>query len=116
MPRKINNGQDTQLLRKSFSAVVGLRLLNPGFLLLSGLLLVLLVTGIAVVHSTHKSRYALHELQQLRAERNALEVQWGQLLIEQSTFGLESRIERRAMEELNMHVPDWSDIVVVRYE
>jgi cell division protein FtsL len=55
-------------------------------------------------------------LQQLRVQSNELDVHWGQLLIEQSTFGLEGRIERRAMEELNMTFPDWSKIIMVRHE
>jgi cell division protein FtsL len=49
------------------------------------------------------------------SQANQLEVEWGQLKIEQSTFGLEGRIERKAMEELNMKLPDWSRITMVRY-
>lgn len=80
------------------------------------LLLTALVSGMAVVYTTHQHRMVFHELQQLRGERNELEVAWGQLLIEQSTFGLENRIERLAAEELNMQLPDWSRIVMVRHE
>lgn len=75
-----------------------------------------MISGIAVVHSTFKTRYALNQLQQLRNEQNDLNVQWGQLLIEQSTFGLEGRIGRKAEEELGMKVPDWSRVIMVRYE
>ncbi len=78
------------------------------------LLALVLVSGMAVVHSTFKNRYAMHELQQLRNQHNELEVQWGQLLIEQSTFGLEGRIERLAQEQLNMQVPDWSGVVMLQ--
>jgi cell division protein FtsL len=42
-----------------------------------------------------------------------LNVEWGQLLIEQSTFGVEGRIEQKAIEQLDMHVPDVSQIVMI---
>lgn len=91
--------------------------LNSGHSAGMALLLVLvLVSGMAVVHSTFKNRYAMHELQKLRSEHNALDVEWGQLLIEQSTFALEDRIERKATEELDMKLPDWSGVVLVKYE
>lgn len=80
------------------------------------LLVLVLLSGMSVVHSTFKNRYALHELQQLRSEHNELDVQWGQLLIEQSTFGLESRIGRKAEVELGMKLPDWSGVIMVKYE
>lgn len=80
------------------------------------LLALLLVSGVSVIYTTFKNRYLLNELQQLKNERNELQVQWGQLLIEQSTFSLEGRIERKAIDELQMVVPDFSEIVMVRYE
>ena len=80
------------------------------------LLLTLLVTGVSVVYATFKNRYLLNELQQLRNQRNELQVQWGQLLIEQSTFSLEARVERKAIDELQMKVPEFAQIVMVRYE
>jgi len=80
------------------------------------LLVLVLLSGMSVVHATFKNRYALHELQQLRSEHNELDVQWGQLLIEQSTFSLEDRIGRKAEEELDMKLPDWSGVIMVKYE
>jgi cell division protein FtsL len=84
--------------------------------LVTVLLLALLVSGISVIYTTFKNRSMLNELQQLRNQRNELQVQWGQLLIEQSTFSLDSRIERKAIEELQMIVPEFSDVVMVRYD
>jgi cell division protein FtsL len=79
------------------------------------LLSIVLVSALAVVNTSYNSRTVFYELQQLRSQANQLEVEWGQLKIEQSTFGLEGRIERKAMEELNMKLPDWSRITMVRY-
>ncbi len=77
------------------------------------LLAALLVSGLAVVATTHESRYEFNRLQELRSEASELNVEWGQLLIEQSTFGVEGRIEQKAVEQLNMHVPDVSRIVMI---
>ena len=45
-----------------------------------------MVSGIAVVLKEHQNRTAFNELQKLKDEGNELQVKWGQLLIEQSTF------------------------------
>ncbi len=89
---------------------------SPRMGILLVLLLSLLISGVGVIYTTFKTRYLLNELQQLKTQRNDLQVQWGQLLIEQSTFSLESRVERKASEELAMETPAISDIVMVRYE
>jgi len=86
---------------------------NLGLLLL---LAAIMGSALAVVNTSFKSRTVFHELQKLRAESNVLDVQRGQLLIEQSTFGLEGRIEQKATDELDMTLPDWSRIILVRHE
>jgi cell division protein FtsL len=82
------------------------------FLVLS----LVLVSGLFVVATTHHNRFAFNELQELREQANQLEMEWGQLLIEQSTFGVEGRIEQKALEKLQMEVPDISSIVMVSHE
>jgi cell division protein FtsL len=85
----------------------------------SGLFLLLgiaLVTGLSVVNTTHQNRFSFNELQELREHANALEIEWGQLLIEQSTFSVEGRIEQKAVDRLQMQVPETSSIVVVSHE
>ena len=79
-------------------------------------LTLVLVAGLSLVATTHQNRFAFNELQVLRDKANGLEVEWGQLLIEQSTFGVEGRIEQKAFEQLQMKVPDISKIVMVDYE
>jgi cell division protein FtsL len=85
------------------------------FALFAALTLVL-VAGLSVIATTHENRFAFNELQVLRHEANGLEVEWGQLLIEQSTFGVEGRIEQKAFEQLQMEVPDIAKIVMVNHE
>lgn len=106
-----------RIARKLLSPVLGwMGVLESSSTLVLLLLASLLISGMAVVYTTHQHRLVFHELQQLRGERNELEVTWGQLLIEQSTFGLDNRIERLAADELGMQLPDWSRMVMVRHE
>lgn len=85
-------------------------------LALFGLLFLLLVSGLSVVRITHENRFAFNALQEQREEAVSLNVAWGQLLLEQSTFGVEGRIEQKAVEQLQMQVPEISDIVMVNHE
>lgn len=82
-------------------------------LMLFLLLGTVLVSGLMVVKTTHENRFAFNELQMLREEANQLDVEWGQLLLEQSTFGLDGRIEQKAVEQLRMQVPEIDSIVMV---
>ena len=80
------------------------------------LLAIVLASGLSVVFVTHQHRYLFNELQLLKNQANDLQVQWGQLLIEQSTFGLEGKIEQKAVEQLQMQLPDADHIVMVIHE
>ena len=75
-----------------------------------------LVSGLAVVLKEHQNRTTFNELQQLKDEGNELEVKWGQLLIEQSTFGVEGRVEQKAVNDLRMQLPTPAEIIMVSYE
>ncbi len=80
--------------------------------------LVLLILGVAysatsVVYTTHKSRHLLNELQQLEKQRNDFQVEWGQLLLEQSSLVSQGRIEDIAISELGMEIPAMENVVVV---
>jgi cell division protein FtsL len=46
------------------------------------------------------------ELEQEQERAKQLDVEWGQLQLEQSTWAMHARIERIARERLRMSVPD----------
>lgn len=75
--------------------------------------LLVLASALAVVASTHEVRQKVDQLETLRREAVELEVVWGQYLLEQSTWAAYSRVERLAVEELNMKVPETEQIVMV---
>jgi cell division protein FtsL len=76
--------------------------------------LILTCSAIALTYSVHKSRYYLYELQKLQAERDRLETEWGQLLLEQHAWGAYGRIGRLATEQLQMRNPAPTEIIMVR--
>ena len=78
------------------------------------MIMAVMISAAAIVLVSFESRLAFQELQQQLELKNDMEVKWGQLLIEQSTFGVDDRIERKASEELGMKVPDWANVVVVQ--
>lgn len=79
-----------------------------------GLWLLVLISGVAVVYVSHQCRLLYGQLAALEQQKNQLEVEWGQYLLEESTLASLQRIEQLATQELDMQVPVLDDVVVVR--
>jgi cell division protein FtsL len=78
--------------------------LSPAY---QGLLLVAVVLcALSVVTSQHKARKLFNELQQEQERAKQLDVEWGQLQLEQSTWAMHARVEKIARDRLHMSVPD----------
>ncbi len=77
------------------------------------LFLILVVCALGVVTSQDKNRKLFMELQQEHQRARELDVEWGQLQLEQSTWAMHSRIEKIATKYLQMRVPDPSRIEIV---
>ena len=56
--------------------------------------------------SQHKARKLFAELEQEQERAKQLDVEWGQLQLEQSTWAMHARVEKIARERLRMSVPD----------
>lgn len=69
------------------------------------LILILLVTALIVVNSNHQARKLFTELEKEQQRTRALEDEWGQLQLEQSTWAAHVRIEKIAREKLGMKPP-----------
>ncbi|MDB4002734.1 cell division protein FtsL [Oceanospirillaceae bacterium] len=81
-----------------------------GFLLL----LLLVISAQMVIYSSFEARVHINHLHQLEKARNAMQVEWGQLLLEQSAWASHSRVESMVTEQLNMSVPKAKDTILVR--
>ena len=73
----------------------------------------LLVTALAVVYVTFDVRRKTQVLASLGDQTQALRVETGQLLLEESTLAAYARVEKIATETLGMRVPTGHEIVVV---
>jgi cell division protein FtsL len=78
------------------------------------LAIAVIATAIACVYARHESRKQFTALQVLIAERDTLEVEWGRLQIEQSTWSTHSRVERLARRKMKMRNPAPAEIMVVQ--
>ena len=77
------------------------------------LLVVVLLSAVAVIEARHDARRLFIQLQALTDRRDELNIDWGRLQIEQSTWASPGRIEKIASEQLQMRVPDPAGVVII---
>lgn len=70
------------------------------------LMVMAVICAMGVVTSQHKARKMFVDLQQEESLAKQMEVEWGQLQLEQSTWAMHARIEKIASSYLQMKVPD----------
>ena len=89
---------------------------RPGINAVLTALMVVFVVGsaVAVAYSVHCARLELQELQRLEDERTRLDVEWGQLLLEQHAWGAYGRIGKMAEDDLQMVPPPPQAVVMVQ--
>lgn len=69
------------------------------------LVAVAVASALGVVASQHQARKLYSELEREQARAQGLEVEWGQLQLEQSTWAAHARIEKIARERLGLRPP-----------
>ena len=77
------------------------------------LLAVLVLCALSLVTSRHQARRLFVDLERAQNEARAYETEYGQLELEQSTWGMPARIEKIAREQLRMQLPTASRTEVV---
>lgn len=73
-----------------------------------------ILSALSVVYVSHLCRQLYNELAKLEQQANALQVEWGRYLLEQSSWASLSRVEQLAKSQLQMRVPEPTEIVIVR--
>jgi cell division protein FtsL len=86
---------------------------SQSFLLTFVFALVCVISAVALIYTKHESRKLFVELETLTHERDELNIEWGQLQIEQSTWAQHARIEKVATEDLSLVRPDTADVFVI---
>jgi len=75
---------------------------------------ILVVCSLAVVTARHQARELFMALQTEQNKSRHLDIEWGRLQLEQSTWAMPSRIEQIARGQLRMSVPDARQIQVLK--
>lgn len=70
-------------------------------------------SGVWVTDTKHRARQLFVELEELNREQDQLQIDWGRLQIEQSTWATHPRIEALARERLHLTNPVDDQLVVV---
>lgn len=87
--------------------------MNIRLVVIAVLLVANIGSALLLVKIRHENRLSFIELQGMQESRDELQVQWGQLQLEQSAWATHGRIERIAREQLDMVAVDNRDVVVL---
>lgn len=79
------------------------------------LLAAVLLSALAAVSTSHRARKLFIEFEREQQRMRALEVEWGQLQLEQSTWATHARVEQIARDKLGMHAPRPAQIVAAEH-
>jgi cell division protein FtsL len=90
-----------------------MRLSKPLCFILA-LMLGILSTAFAIIYTTNNYRMSFIEFEQLAQQTNQLQLQWGQLLLEQASLATPARVEQLASQKLDMKLPTDSAIFILR--
>ena len=77
------------------------------------LMLVAVVSALSAVSANHRARKLFIELEREQNRMRDLEIEWGQLQLEQSTWAAHARIEKIARDRLGMKPPAPGQILTV---
>lgn len=69
------------------------------------LLMIAVVCALGTVSANHRARQLTTEYEREQTRMRELDVEWGQLQLEQSTWANHARIEQIARDKLGMRVP-----------
>lgn len=92
-----------------------MRNIPPRILAISVAVLWVLALGSAAgaIYSKHRARELFVSLERLNNQRDTLEVEWGQLQLEQSAWSTHAFVERVASTKLRMASPPAKDIELI---
>lgn len=80
------------------------------------LLALVVISAFSVIYYTHVNRQTTSELEQLYTQRDELDIEWRNLLLEQNSLAEHSAIESKAKKLLNMKRPDIKSEIVITLE
>lgn len=104
---------EAKIAPKKELAMVDLRLLIPQILTMVIALVLILMSALSVIYTSYDYRRLFHQHQTLVRQNDQVRIEWGQLLLEQSTWGSNNRVEVLAEEKLLMQLPQTGQVRLV---
>ena len=86
---------------------------RSGIVMLSILGLAVILSAVEVVHVKYLTRIQFAQLQDLRAQRDAIDVEWNRLRLEEAALSTHVRVERKARDQLGMFNPRFEDVLLI---
>ncbi|MGD8640440.1 MAG: cell division protein FtsL [Gammaproteobacteria bacterium] len=83
-------------------------------LTVTGLTLLVLISGLQVVNAIHLNRQAFVQMQELKKQQDKMETEWGQLQLEQATWAAHGRVEKIANHKLGMRLPPMDSVLIIQ--
>jgi cell division protein FtsL len=83
------------------------------FIAVAVLWVAVLGSAAGAIWCKHRSREMFVELESLNAQRDNLEIEWGQLQLEQSAWATHAFVERVASTKLRMATPPPKEIEII---
>lgn len=80
------------------------------------LLVLVVVSAFSVIYYTHVNRQTTSELELLYTQRDELDIEWRNLLLEQNSLAEHSAIESKAKKLLKMKRPDAKSEIIITLE
>jgi cell division protein FtsL len=71
-------------------------------------------SAVQVIYARYKARDMFVHLEKLNAERDSLDIEWGRLQLEQSSWSSNAFVEKIANAKLQMSLPQTRDVRIVR--
>lgn len=110
--QRIPSPQERAAMRKTATT---LRFFRPGQIAITaGLVLLVVISALALINTTHRSRELFNELQQEQRREWALDEDWERLLLEQGTLAAYERVSQTAENRLDMVMPDPATVRVIQ--
>ena len=84
------------------------------WILIALLIVAIMGSSLGVIYSKHQTRKIFVNLQKIHKQIDELDVEWGQLQLEQSAWSSHGRIEKIARKKLQMTLPRADEVLYIR--
>lgn len=80
---------------------------------ITGLAILVLLSGFSNIYARHQHRLMFNALEARQQQRDRLNTEWQQLLLEESTWSFQHFVEQKARDQLDMVYPESTGRLVV---